>query len=168
MTALNRGTDAEPNVALAVVQALVTLGWRPPAHTPDVDYLHGVNDAVTEVRRQFENAVESDEECAVGVVRHILRDVAEGLGVDEDAPSGPLSATQAAQDVSGVGPDTSGAEKASAGSEIVHLIRQDYGTTGCCYRTPFELPSSHRLTLNPDAVTCERNRRADEHGKECR
>jgi hypothetical protein len=36
----------------------------------------------------------------------------------------------------------------------VHLVSDGYGTTRCCYRTPFELPRADWITTDPDAVTC--------------
>jgi hypothetical protein len=53
--------------------------------------------------------------------------------------------------------------------ETVHLIRDGSATAACCYQTPFELAyrDGHRLTVEPDAVTCgivprEPERKADQ------
>jgi len=41
------------------------------------------------------------------------------------------------------------------GGEVVHQCPVgDDGWTPCCDRTPFELPRSDRMTLDPDLVTC--------------
>lgn len=47
-------------------------------------------------------------------------------------------------------------------AEVVHLMREGYGTTRCCFRTPFELPPEQRMTVDPDAVTCGIVARAEE------
>jgi hypothetical protein len=52
------------------------------------------------------------------------------------------------------GEGTCPAEHAEPPAEVVHLMREGYGTTRCCFRTPFELPSEHRMTVDPDAFTC--------------
>lgn len=45
---------------------------------------------------------------------------------------------------------------------LTHMCPVDGdGLTGCCYRTPFELPVSDRLTTHPDYVTCTRYETAD-------
>jgi len=36
----------------------------------------------------------------------------------------------------------------------VHHIKADKGTTSCCGRTPFELPSWERITNDPELCTC--------------
>lgn len=40
------------------------------------------------------------------------------------------------------------------------------GLTPCCNRTPFELPRSHRITLDPQLVTCGKSATpcCDQHG----
>ena len=55
------------------------------------------------------------------------------------------------------------------GVDIIHLIRDGSAATACCYRTPFDLAAldGHRLTVEPDAVTCgivtrEPERKADQ------
>lgn len=52
---------------------------------------------------------------------------------------------------------TDAAETPTAAPDVFHLIRDGSATTACCYRTPFELryyDGGHRLTVDPDAVTC--------------
>ena len=40
--------------------------------------------------------------------------------------------------------------------EVIHMCPPDgSGLTPCCGRTPFELPSYHRLTGDPNLVSCE-------------
>lgn len=40
-------------------------------------------------------------------------------------------------------------------SETVHRCPPEgQGLTPCCGRTPFELPRTHRMTLDPELVTC--------------
>lgn len=39
--------------------------------------------------------------------------------------------------------------------EVVHLCPpRDAGLFPCCGRTPFEVPRWHRMTLDPERVTC--------------
>lgn len=65
------------------------------------------------------------------------------------------------------GEGTCPAEHAEPPAEVVHLMREGYGTTRCCLRSPFELPPEHRMTIDPDAFTCAgvaaSARRAAEH-----
>lgn len=35
------------------------------------------------------------------------------------------------------------------------------GVMPCCERTPFEVPRWHRMTLDPDLVTCDGSNRGD-------
>ena len=43
-----------------------------------------------------------------------------------------------------------------SGSEIVHRCPpKGSGLTPCCDKTMFELPSFHRVTLDPKLVTCK-------------
>ena len=43
-------------------------------------------------------------------------------------------------------------------SEIVHACPPDGGgLTPCCGKTPFELPRTDRMTLDPSLVTCIRS-----------
>lgn len=47
------------------------------------------------------------------------------------------------------------APPAGQGPETVHQCpAPDQGTTGCCGRTPFELPTTDRMTEDPTKVTC--------------
>jgi hypothetical protein len=40
-------------------------------------------------------------------------------------------------------------------TEVIHAIADGSAVTSCCGKTPFELPAaSHRLTQNPEQVTC--------------
>lgn len=40
--------------------------------------------------------------------------------------------------------------------ETVHACPEgDSATTPCCDLSPFELPIHHRITLDPDLVTCD-------------
>jgi hypothetical protein len=51
--------------------------------------------------------------------------------------------------------DLEGHSAPDAYGEVVHLCPPgDEGWTPCCDRTPFELPKSDRMTLDPTLVTC--------------
>ena len=96
--------------------------------------------------------------------------LANALGYDlalvprgEDGPLAALSAPVSAQQPSAQGVDGNGPETGTAGSETVHLVHDGYGTTRCCHRSPFELPTTERITYDPDAATCVR---ADERSRE--
>lgn len=46
--------------------------------------------------------------------------------------------------------------KAAGPASPVHACPpDDAGLTPCCGRTPFELPPSHRMTLDAEKVTCD-------------
>lgn len=39
--------------------------------------------------------------------------------------------------------------------DVVHMAPDDgRGRMSCCNRTPFEVPMTDQMTLNPDLVTC--------------
>jgi hypothetical protein len=40
-------------------------------------------------------------------------------------------------------------------SDVIHVCPPDgYATTPCCGKSPFDLPRTDRLTLDPSRVTC--------------
>ncbi len=97
----------------------------------------------------------------------MLRVAAAELGVEEDAPSGPLSASVPPQNGPAVPSATLSAHgDPDARTEIIHLIHDGNATTICCRRTPFELrrADGDRLTGNPDKATCpcRTERKADQ------
>lgn len=65
------------------------------AHTPDVDYLRGAAEALAHVADRIADAAEADQidlsVVGLGGIRLILEGVAAELGLEEDAPSAPLS-----------------------------------------------------------------------------
>ena len=43
----------------------------------------------------------------------------------------------------------------AAEPEVVHLIADGEAVTSCCGRTPFALPRTERLTVDPTLANCE-------------
>lgn len=97
------------------------------AHTPDVDYLHGVKDTLAEVRRRltvWDKLTAAGERLDPELALAILREAAAGLGLDEDAPSAPAISPESAQNASAEGRDRtddhSGAEGRFWGEHPAH------------------------------------------------
>lgn len=43
----------------------------------------------------------------------------------------------------------------AAEPEVVHVVADGEAVTSCCGRTPFELPRTERITVDPALLTCE-------------
>jgi len=98
--------------------------YRLNAPTLDVPYTNGAREALAEVRRRLKRQYPG----LADVAERILRDAAAELGVDEDAPRSPLSATETAQTPSAQGsPRAEGAETVE--ELAARIVRMGYEVT---------------------------------------
>ena len=155
---LHRGSDCIGVMFDPADTALVVDVLEGRTDTPDVDHARGAAEALAHVRRQVEAWSEwsSGVKLSQALVLDMLHNAAAELGVDEEAPTRPLSATETAQTGPAdllVTPDAHGSPEAP--TEIVHLAGPNEWTTRCCYRPVGDFkPGGDWFTEYPDNVTC--------------